>query len=324
MIRRLTGARRATRARCRRARRALRARRGSSLVELVVALLVAGVLAGVSFRLVDRTHRFARGMALLLEERAQLAAAISVVRGSLEEIAPLDGDLLTTSDSSVVFHGAVGHAVVCALSAVSIDVPPLALASDAVLTAWSSAPQGGDELAVLDDGPLAGAQDDIWQRRTVAAVQPMPNACLTSPLLDSIADAGKTGWRLVVSVPLPPTVRPGVPVHVMRRQRYALYRSGTEWMLGWTEWSVAAGAWNIIQPLAGPLLPHSPPGGPSGLALFWRDSLGLSAAAPGPATPLSAMLTLRGPTRALVRVDGMRFGIHLDSLGAFLAVRNRR
>jgi hypothetical protein len=297
---------------------------GASLVELVVALAVTGVLAGVSFRLLDRTHRYSRGIALLLEERAQIAAAASVVRGALEEVAPLDGDLAATPDSSVVFDGAVGHAIACATATSSIDVPTATLASQLVLTAWSTAPQSGDVVAVLDDGALPGAQDDVWHRRTVAAVLSLPNACQSTPLIDSIADAGSVGWRLVLSLPIPSTVHPGVPVHVIRRQRFALYRSGSEWMVGWTEWNTAGGGWNVIQPLAGPLLPYAPPGGASGISFAWRDSSGAPTTLPGGSAPIAATISVRGPTRAPVRVDGMRAGIHLDSLGVRVAARNRR
>ena len=296
---------------------------GATLVELVVALAVTGVLAGVSFRLVDRTHRYTRGVALLLDERAQLAAAASVLRGALEEIAPLDGDLVATADSSVVFDGAVGHAIACAATPLAIDVPSALLASGIPLTSWPTAPQAGDELAVLDDGPLPGAQDDTWARRTVASVQPLPNACLASSLIDSIADAGSVGWRLHLASPIPPTVHAGVPVHVVRRQRFALYRSGAEWMLGWTEMNPGVG-WNVIQPLAGPLLPYAPSGGASGLSFAWRDSSGVPTSLPGGRPPAAATIAVRGPTRAPVRVDGMRSGIHLDSLGARIAARNRR
>ncbi|HEX4934931.1 MAG TPA: hypothetical protein VFV33_17195, partial [Gemmatimonadaceae bacterium] len=189
-------------------------------------------------------------------------------------------------------------------------------------TWWNSTPQGGDSIAILDEGSASSAVDDSWHRGAITAVTTRPGACLRSPYLDSIADAATTGWRLTIAPPLPATVRPGAVVRVLRPERFALYRSSGEWMLGWTEWNHAAASWSPIQPVAGPLLPYALPGSTSGFSVRWIDSAGLAI----PPTPGSnargALVSLGATTRDLVRMDGVARGFRRDSLLLRLWLRN--
>jgi len=306
-----------------RARRA--ARSGSTLIELVVALALAGVIAGAALRLLDHTQRFARGTALVTEERAQLWGASATLRAAIEELSTSGGDLRTATDSSLTWAGMIGHAVACRLAPMGADLPPANLASGIPLTWWAMTPQAGDEVALLDEGTRLGAADDRWFASRVVTVASVPNGCSGTSFVDPVADAGKAGWHVRLADSLPPSVRPGAAVRVFRLQRMSLYRSAGQWMLGWADWNAAAGAWNIIQPLAGPLQPHSAPPGASGLALAWLDSAGAPHPAPaaGPGVA-SVRLAVRGRTTAALRMDGVARGIRSDSLRTLLTLRNRR
>lgn len=298
-------------------------RTGASLVELLAALVVGVLLASAAFRLLDRTQRFAHGMALVADERAQLAGAAGTVRESLEGLSVTEGDLVAAHDSSVTFDGAVGHAVACAAAGATLDLAPPSLASGITLTSWAATPQAGDEVSVFDEGVLLGLADDRWASRGVTSAAPLTGACLGTPFVDPVADAGKSGWRLTLASPLPPTVTPGAAVRVVRRQRLALYRSAGEWALGWTEWNAAAAAWQVIQPLAAPLQPYAPaPQG--GLAFRWRDSSGVPL--PAASTTLAARIEVRvrAPTAGTIRIDGMARGTRVDSSHATFVLRNRR
>lgn len=297
-------------------------RRGITLVELLTALVVTSLLASALFRLVDSAQRFTRGSAELADQRAQLAVATFAVESELQAVAPRDGDLLSVSDSAVAYHGSVGSAVTCNVGVAALDLAPPVLASGAALTWWNSAPQPADSLLVFDEGARSDAGDDRWWRAALRGVSALPDACLHTPFLDSIADAGKSGWRLIPSLPLPSTVTAGAPVLVVRPRRFALYRSSGEWMLGWSEWNWATGAWQGIQPVAGPLLAHATPPGASGFALAWRDSTGAAATPLPGAPPWALALTLRGTTRRVVRMDGMATGAHRDSLTRHVTLRN--
>jgi prepilin-type N-terminal cleavage/methylation domain-containing protein len=299
-------------------------RRGFALVELLAALVISAVLGAALLRLVDRSARFARGVALMADQRAQLAVATFAVEGALLGIAARDGDLRGGADSSVTYLANVGSAVACAVGAGGVDLPPSAIASGVTLSWWNTAPQPGDSLVILDEGAATGAADDRWYRGEISSIAALPDACRYTPLLDSIADAGRSGWRVTAVPALPATVVAGAPVRVLRPERFALYRSSGEWTLGWTEWNPSAGAWNVIQPVAGPLLPYAPAPSTSGIAFAWLDSLG-GAVVPSPsATPRLLQLTLGALTRQAVRVDGVAAGVRRDSLTVGIPMRNAR
>ena len=297
-------------------------RRGFALVELVAALFITLVLGAAVVRLLDRSHRFARGIATMADQRAQLAVAAFAVEGALAAVAPGDGDLVAGSDSSVHVRGAVGSAVACAIGAGTIDVADPHLSSGATLTWWNTAPQPGDSLAILDEGSSPAADDDAWYHGAITAIASRAAACLHTPYLDSIADVSTHGWRVSVAPPLPATILPGAVVRVQRAERFALYRSASEWMLGWTEWNHATAAWNTIQPVAGPLLPYASPGATSGFSIRWVDSTWATVAPVPGSAARGAYLAFGGTTRELVRVDGVARGTRRDSLTLRLVLRN--
>lgn len=298
---------------------------GSTLVELIVALALAGVIAGAALRLLDHTQRFARGTALVTEERAQLWGASATLRAAIEELSTSGGDLRVATDSSMTWAGMIGHGVACRLAPLGADLPPANLASGIPLTWWAMTPQAGDDVAILDEGTRLGAADDRWFASRVVSVTPLPNGCSGTSYVDPVTDAGKSGWLVRLADSLPATVRPGAVLRLLRLQRMSLYRSAGQWMLGWADWNAASGGWNVIQPLAGPLQPHVVPPGASGLALAWLDSTGAPDPTPaiGPGVA-SVRLDVRGRTTAALRMDGAIRGIRSDSLRTHLTLRNRR
>lgn len=312
-----------------RPRAASRGRRrghGFSLVELLAAIVVTSLLGAALFRLVDRSQRFARGIASMADQRAQLAVGAFALESELQGAAPAGGDLLSATDSAVAYLGRVGSAVACNVASSALDLAPASLASGVAITWWNTAPQPGDSILVLDEGASRSDTDDRWWHVALASVATLPNACQGSSYVDSIADAGKSGWRLTTASALPLTVAPGTPVLVVRPQRFALYRSGSEWMLGWTEWNHASGTWHVIQPVAGPLLSYAAGAAPSGFALVWRDSLGapMATGTPLPGAAVGGVsLMLRGVTREAVRMDGVVAGLRSDSLRRHVVLRNR-
>ena len=296
--------------------------RGFALVELLAALAITSLLGAALFRLVDRSQRFAQGIALMADERAQISVAQFAVEGELLGIAALDGDLLAGSDSAIAYLGNVGNALVCTRAAATVDFAAPILASGVTLTWWNTAPQPGDSVMLFDEGASPGASDDRWFHTAIAAIGTLPNACLHTAYTDSIADAGSIGWRLTASQPLPATIQAGAVARIARPARIALYRSSGEWMMGWTEWNAATASWNIIQPVAGPLLPYARPGMTSGLSFGWRDSLG-AAVVPAPgATARSVELGIGAVTRRAVRVDGVAWGGRRDSVTKRIPLRN--
>lgn len=302
-----------------------RQRPGTSLAELLVALVLFGIVGGATWHALDRQARLHAGLVVILEARAQHAAAHEAIATLLRAASPPAGDLARLADSSVAFRLAVGSGVACAITPGQVDLAPDSVAAGQLLARMRTGPQAGDTAWLLDDGPSEATGDDRWIPLAIAAVSRAAGRCAGTPFIDPAADATRPSWRLTLAGAGPPSsARPGAPVRLTRPARLALYRGGTgEHWLGYAERHPVTGAWVAIQPVSGPYLPYQP-AAPSagGVAFAARDSSG----APGAwvATPSALAVATRTLTAARVRVDGLAHGRRADSLHSLIALRNAR
>jgi hypothetical protein len=298
-----------------------------SLIELLVALALFGIVGAATLRSLDRQARFHSGVLAILESRAQHAAAHEAVAVELRGASTAAGDIGRLSDSSIVFRLPVGAGVACDLAGGTIDLAPDSVAAGQVFARFRTSPQAGDTAWLLDEGPTDVAADDSWFGVAVTSVARSSGRCRSTALVDSVLDAGAPSWRLAYAGAAPPaTITPGAPVRLTRLARFALYRSGSgENWLGFTEWQPVSGAWVAIQPVSGPYLPFNPATpAASGLALAGRDSSGARAMVPGAQVPSTIAIATRTLTSRLVRMDGIARGRYADSLHSLIGVRNSR
>jgi prepilin-type N-terminal cleavage/methylation domain-containing protein len=115
----------------------MRVRRGMTLVEILVALVLLGIVSGVVMRVVMRQQRFYQGVNQIMTQRSQLRQATSVLPIDLRACRPVGNDILVASDSSIVFNVTVGTGAVCELSGdAAVAMPPEVLDSDQNITSW--------------------------------------------------------------------------------------------------------------------------------------------------------------------------------------------
>jgi type II secretory pathway pseudopilin PulG len=286
-------------------------RRGIALVEVLVSLAMLGVLGTLAVQALLSSVRSTERVVLRTERDGQLAVALESGVLLLPALSAAAGDPIRLSDTAAVWHSTVAHGPVCAVSgtvAIAADTR-----NDAVrLGSYTNSPQAGDVLHVFDDGAAPPVADDGWSRHQVQSARWVRGGCGSSPLLDPVTDATFGAWVLDVA-PAVDSARIGVPARVTRQSRLALYRSATEWSLGYSELG-PGGTWSTIQPVAGPL---EPPG--HGLRLLWLDS----AFVPGTAAPVAMRLVATAPTRVAVR-SALGATIHRDSVQRLLHFPNRR
>lgn len=281
-----------------------RRRRGYTLVELLVAAVVGGLVSTAAVVAGARVRRAAAEQAERAQGRAQLAQAAAVLAAELSGAATgpsVDGaDLAEASDSAVEVRASVGGGVACAVAAGAgggtvVDVA----AGGAGVGWWGASPGAADVVLVHDPGADPGPADDAWQAREAVAAASGTGVCAGSSFAAAPppfaaappgagAPAGGASWRLTLAAPaLSATVGVGAPVRVLRRRRYALYRAGDGlWYLGMREWDV--GGWQGVQPLAGPFDAL----GDDGMRVVVRDRLGAVRAA-GAAVPAGAQVEVR-------------------------------
>lgn len=299
-------------------------RRGTSLIELLVALVLFGIVGIATLRSLDRQARFHSGVLAILEARSQHAAAHEAVATELRGLASAAGDITRLSDSAIVFRLPVGSAVACAIAPDTIYLAPDTVSAGQVLAGFRVSPQPGDTAWLFDESSTDVARDDSWIGVPIRSAIRAPGNCTGSPLVHPVLDAGRASWRLAVASLLPPSITIGAAVRLTRTARFALYRGSTnEHWLGFTEIMPATGTWITIQPVSGPYLPFAS-GAPSssGVALAARDSSGVPTSS---ATTIAAIsITTRTRTTRAVRIEGLARGLHADSLHSLIGLRNRR
>ncbi len=290
-------------------------RAGASLVESIVALALTGFIAAILTALVGRSTRTLSDETAQINQSSQVTFANASLRALLTDVSVADSDVLTASDTSIVYQMTVGGGVACDVVGSQLALVPDSLVSGARIATWSTSPQAGDSLAVLDDGPSLSELDDRWSKHAVTAVAHSRHRCGTSALVDSLRDRASVAYTFSVSPAVPPTAI-GRPVRILRAARVALYSSAGEWMMGFAEYDGATSRWHTIQPVAGPLDAYRR--GSTGLRFTFVDSAGMPAV-PHNASAIQLALTATTPTR---RTRGG--GPIADTVRSILPLANRR
>ena len=180
-------------------------RRGFSLVELLVAIVVGGLVLGLTFELTNRLQIVGRGRA----ERTGLQANLATIAGALiRELGPTGFDSLAGSDialvssNSVTYRAPRGMAVAC-----RVAIDSITLAADRFPEYRSRVPLPGRDSFLLYLPPDSASAPVGWRALPLVggptgATCPTGERGLLYPtVLDSLtaARSGPTG-RAVVRV----------------------------------------------------------------------------------------------------------------------------
>lgn len=296
----------------------LSARRGFTLTELVVAMVLLGlVLTGLTTAIIQQ-QRFYGSTAEVLETRANVRQAADILPSELRAVSPASGDIYAMTSTSIDYRGSTGASVVCTINVArtQITLPPLLTAVQSGATAWLAAPQLGDSLLVYDSGPTPASADDSWFAVALAAI-PAVGAC---PTFTSSPTEAANGFTLSLTTALPPSVQTGAAIRFFRRSRYELY-NGSDGLgyIGFSDCLTSRlSACTSPQPVSGPYLPLGST--PNGLTLSYFDANGNATANPLLVSRIDVVV--RSRTRNSVRTAGFVQGRYTDSLTFSIAARN--
>lgn len=302
-------------------------RRGFSLPELMISLLVLAVVGGAIYESLRRQQQVFRSIALMVAVRGDVRDAAEVVAADLAAASPLD-TLPLVADSAVEFYSAIAASLTCdSAPGYTIRMPPEKLQSGYRLTTLLATPDSGDVLLVFNYDSAATAGEPRWDRHAIASVSSRPAsfACPPSTGFTTLADATAPSYVITLKGAASAGVRAGAPVRLLRRTRYSLYRSSdSDWYLGSRRCNpLGPSACNAIQPLSGPYAPYSRAGGQSGIALRYFDVVGASLLPSSGSSKVSRVeVTVRARSRTRVTLGTTRSAPYVDSTALSIALRN--
>jgi hypothetical protein len=296
-----------------------RARRaGASIVELMIALTIFGlVMAGVTSAIAEQT-RFQAGAARVVGSQRSLRQISDLLPSELRALGTGAGDIYAMNATSVDLRVTTGSSVVCTVAAGggSVTIPPVQLATGVPLTAWRDVPAAGDSVFIFDEGTSPARNDDTWRAYRLSAAPASAQSCPTSTGFTRTAGEAAAGMRLTVTPAIPVTTVMGAPIRFFRPARYALATGADgRWYLGYTECSAGCGTLDVV---AGPV---RPPSG-QGIGFVFRDSLGGITASRADVAFVELVLHTDGPPAG--ERSRLRSGALADSLRMSIAIRNPR
>jgi prepilin-type N-terminal cleavage/methylation domain-containing protein len=257
-----------------------RDRRGFSLVELLVVMVMLSIIGFAIVNTMVRQQRFFRGAGEVMNVRGQMRHAIDMLTSELRGISAAGGDVYagTMTSTSVEFRSNIGSSIACRIPVTTqIYLPPNSdLAAGHRLTFLGQRPLVGNGVFILDNGATDAAEDDVWQLRKITAVADAVNPC-TGTSYTGVGDATKTGLLLTLNAALPASVVQGAIVRLVQRVRYGLYVAGDgRTYLGYCNSSDIDATCNVLQPAAGPFRVGNADdaAGTSGLNFYYYDENG--------------------------------------------------
>jgi Tfp pilus assembly protein PilW len=244
----------------------MRSRRGFTVVELIVAMLLMMAVGGAMYKLLNSSQRLSRTQFERADMQSNMRAGALVIPAELRELGydstaanGTQADIYGMGSDSVVVRAIRASGVICNLANNQITIDTVRNYASLRL------PTTTDSLMIFAELDPSLRNDDVWVRRAITAVasgtctSAAPYSSRSGLQISTNATRASGGAWPSDSFTI------GSPVRVFEKVVYKFYSSGGRTWLG--SYSLSGGG--SIQPLIGPLVGGS---GNSGFA--YLDSAG--------------------------------------------------
>jgi hypothetical protein len=288
-------------------------RRAFTVHEMLVSLVVMSAAVGLAAHAAVGLLRFYHGVGEIVAVRSHTAEVGAIVAGALWGVSAANGDVRAATDSALEVLAPSGAAAVCDAAPGQVTIPASTPRGNA-LAAFDQPAEAGD-VAHIMVSDSAGAR---WVSATVVDAGGEAGPCAAFP-------AAVAARRLYLDAPL--LVPRGSVLRVARPVRLSHYRASDGWYFGVRDWNGVTQRFNTIQPVAGPLEPHSADKSRSGLVFRYADHAGQELTPPVAVERIARVdVVTRARARRPVRVDGLAGSVSgfADSSVTVVALRNGR
>ena len=296
-------------------------RRGFTMIELLVALVLLGIVSTAIYRVLVNNQRLYMAQTQRMDLSQNIRAASTILPAEFRELDAFDGDILAMTATSIDVRGMRWLSFVCQPPALNGNNTGNQMTirgrqvGDAMFFGSRYINETRDSLLIYVDNNQATRLDDYFLPARIAAT-PGTQQCPAVGVIPA-----QPGTRLVFdgtffpNSNVPGAITMGAPVRGFERVRYLLYQAAgdTSWYLGFQPLDPGG---SPPQPLVGPLLAN-------GLTFQYFNAVGAVTAVRTQVARID--VTVRARTTQAVRKGGQapRAAI-VDSLTFSVALRNNR
>ncbi len=291
-----------------------RTRRGFTMIELLVALVLLGIVSAALYRVLVSNQRLYQEQTARIDLSQNIRAAGSILPAEFRQLDASEGDISAMSATSISIRAMRWLGFACqapvlggALNGVSIIIRGGAPGQPLFYGA-RGIDNNTDSLLIYFDGDPTTRADDFW---AIAGINAAPNG-------QNCPD-GQNGQRLIINLNLlglglnaAGGIPTGAPVWGFERVTYQLYQPAgdTSWYVGFQP------AGGSMQPLIGPVLTN-------GLTFSYFDINNNATAVRSQVARID--ITVRARTTSAVRAGGQAARLTaIDSVVTSVALRNNR
>jgi prepilin-type N-terminal cleavage/methylation domain-containing protein len=218
-------------------------RRGFTLVELIIGLVLMTLVGTVIYQLLYGTQRVSNAQAERMMLQSSVRTGALVVPMELRELSTNAGgqtDLVHIDTDSITYRAARGVGFTCAVTATQVKVLNTSVLPFNALRAISP---GRDSLLLFVDSDPGKATDDLWLRLPISSVSASTCGAAAAIAVNTPDFLARLPGGLLS------TVTVGGPVRTEEVMRLKSYASGGQQWLGVA--SLSGG--DAVQPILGPI-----------------------------------------------------------------------
>jgi len=288
-------------------------RAGFTLVELIVAITISGLVMGSIYKILASNQRFYQAQNQILDVQQNIRAVAQILPGELRGLDPDGGDIIAMSDTAITIKAMRGFSVLCTTPTAADVTARQITIRNALTSGYRAMDATRDNVLIFREGNPQLSSDDRWLPAPIAAstsVNCADGSAGTRLTLTGMVNGDSLGVKATVG---DQGVLLGAPLRTFEVVNYRLYNDGTgTWWLGIR--TFASGAWSATSPIAGPLRPND------GLVFEYRDAnQNLTATT---TAVRQIRITVRGRSTQPINVPGRVAGYFQDSIVARVALRN--
>ena len=284
-----------------------------TLVELLVALVLLGIVSGGIYRVLVNNQRIYQAQTQRIDLQQNVRAAVNILPAEFRELAATEGDILAMGTNSITIRAMRQLAIACSAPVLGLPAAAFMIRTQPFFSTRDFVV--GDRIFVFYEGDQATRNDDSWVPGTITAIA--NGDCPGLPIGDgrvitaTLTFGTVTAPNGVVLNQFNQTgrIQSGAPIRGWEPVTYRLQQGADA---NWYIYLIDASG---TQPLIGPVLPN-------GFQMTYYDSTG--AVTNNPALVASIQVMVQGHTLQPIRQMDGTLGQPVDSMQTRVALRNNR